>query len=379
LQKSLISIKIAIIIASVSLIAIASAVLFTPDFGSQPTITQNEKIGLIVNAPSNTITLEELSDIYSEASSTGVGRTNLYLFWNLIEPEKRNFDWQQSDILMNLNKQNNLKVTLYFSLINGKTLGPFPDWIGRPSLNSISEDNTVNVLDAILTRYDTIDTVIIAGDTDIHFRHSEQNIPVYKELFNGVYNKLKEKHPGVKLGNSFSLHGVINKNLGHIVQELDVGDFVAFSYFPVDTLNEINKTPQEARNDLDTIFNLIPTDKTVGIFEISWSTDDFVNGNQNDQTDFVNTVFDFYHENESKLEFVTWYRQYDREEGTCVIDPETVEGAISIGDSSGLGSSEFVTERLGHYICSAGLIDFEGNPKPAWNEFSSEVQMSTKS
>ena len=375
----MINVKIGIIITVAVVVAIASAILFTPDSGFQPVITQNEKIGLIVNAPSNTITLEDLNEIYSQASSIGIGRNNLYLFWNLIEPEKRNFDWQQSDILMNLNKQNNLKVTLYFSLINGKTLGPFPDWMGNPSLNSISEDNTVNVLDAILTRYEIIDTVIIAGDTDIHFRYNEQNIPVYKELFNGVYNKLKEKHPEVKLGNSFSLHGVINKNLGHIVEELDVGDFVAFSYFPVDTLNEINKTPQDARNDLDTIFNLIPTEKTVGIFGISWSTDDFVNGNQNDQADFVNIVFDFYHENESKLEFVTWYRQNDRQEGTCVIDPETVEGEVSVGGSSSFGSSEFVAERLGHYICSTGLMDFDGNPKPAWDEFSSEVQMSSKS
>jgi len=375
----MISVKIAIIIASISLIAISSALLFTPDLDIQPAITQNEKIGLIVNTPSNTITLDELNEIYSQASSTGVGRNNLYLFWNLIEPEKRNYDWQQSDILMNLNKQNNLKVTLYFSLINGKTLGPFPDWIGNPSLNSISKDNLVNVLDAILTRYEIIDTVIIAGDADIHFRYNEQNIPVYNELFNEVYNKLKEKHPEIKLGNSFSLHGIINKNLGHIVQELDVGDFVAFSYFPVDTLNEINKTPQEARSDLDSIFSLIPIEKPVGIFEISWSTDDFVNGNQNDQADFVNIVFDFFHENESKLEFVTWYRQNDRQEGTCVIDPETVEGQVSVGGSSSFGSSEFVAERLGNYICSAGLVDSDGNPKPAWDEFSREVQMSLKS
>ncbi len=375
----MISVKIAIIIASISLIAISSALLFTPDLDIQPAITQNEKIGLIVNTPSNTITLDELNEIYSQASSTGVGRNNLYLFWNLIEPEKRNYDWQQSDILMNLNKQNNLKVTLYFSLINGKTLGPFPDWIGNPSLNSISKDNLVNVLDAILTRYEIIDTVIIAGDAAIHFRYNEQNIPVYNELFNEVYNKLKEKHPEIKLGNSFSLHGIINKNLGHIVQELDVGDFVAFSYFPVDTLNEINKTPQEARSDLDSIFSLIPIEKPVGIFEISWSTDDFVNGNQNDQADFVNIVFDFFHENESKLEFVTWYRQNDRQEGTCVIDPETVEGQVSVGGSSSFGSSEFVAERLGNYICSAGLVDSDGNPKLAWDEFSREVQMSLKS
>jgi hypothetical protein len=373
------NVKIGIIITVVAIAAIATAVMFSSHLGTEPTITQNEKIGLIVNTPSNTITLEELNDIYSEASSTGIGRNNLYLFWNLIEPERGNFDWQQSDMLMNFNKQNNLKVTLYFSLINGKTLGPFPDWIGKPSLNSVSEDSTVNVLDAILTRYDIIDSVIIAGDTDIHFRFNEQNIPVYKELFNGVYDRLKEKHPEVKFGNSFSLHGVINKNLGHIVQELDVGDFVAFSYFPVDTLNEINKTPQEARNDLDIILKLVPTEKTIGIFEISWSTDEFVNGDQKDQAAFVNTVFDFYQDNESKLEFVTWYRQYDRQEGTCVVDPETVEGGISVGGTSGLGSSEYVAERLGHYVCSAGLIDTDGNPKPAWNEFNREVQMSSNS
>jgi hypothetical protein len=373
----LINVKIGLIITIAAVAAIASAVMFAPNLGTQPTITQNEKIGLIVNTPSNSITLEELNDIYLQATSTGVGRNNLYLFWNLIEPEKRNFDWQQSDILMSFNQQNNLKVTLYFSLINGKTLGPFPDWIGKPSLNSVTEDSMVNVLDAILTRYDIIDTVIIAGDTDIHFRYNEQNIPVYKELFNGVYSQIKEKHPEVKFGNSFSLHGVINKNLDHIVQELDVGDFFAFSYFPVDALNEINKTPQEARNDLDSILNLVPSGKTIGIFEISWSTDEFVNGNTKDQTDFVNTVFDFYQDNESKLEFVTWYRQYDRQEGTCVIDPETVEGSISISGASGLGSSEYVAERLGHYICSAGLIETDGKPKPAWDEFSREVQMSS--
>lgn len=375
----MINVKIGIIITVAVSVAIASAVLFAPDLGNQSTITQNQKIGLIINAPSNEITIDELGDIYSKASSTGVGRNNLYLFWNLIEPEKGNFDWRQSDILMKLNQQNNLKVTLYFSVINGQTLGPFPSWIGKPSLTSISEENLVNVLNAILNRYENIDTVIIAGDTDIHFRYNEQNIPVYKELFNGVYETLKEKHPQVKFANSFSLHGVINKNLEHIVEELNVGDFYAFSYFPVDSLNEINKTPLQARNDLDLLLELVPSEKSIGIFEISWSTDEFVNGNKKDQADFIDEVFDFYNENESKIEFLTWYRQYDRQKDSCIVDPSTVEASVSIGGSSGIGSSEYVAQRLGHYICSAGLIENNGNPKPAWNEFSSEVQMSAKS
>jgi hypothetical protein len=361
------------------IVGIALAFLFLSEINVIPIVSlQNEKIGLIVNTPTNQISIDDLRNYYSQASSTGIGRNNLYLFWNLVEPEKENYDWQQSDILMSFNKQNDLKVTLYFSVINGETLGPFPNWIGKPSIKSISEDNLVRVLDAILTRYDIIDSVIIAGDTDAQFRNNEQNIPVYEELFNGMYDKLKEKHPQVKFGNAFSLHGVINKNLSHIVEELDMGDFVAFSYFPVDALNEINKTPLTATEDLTQMLEIVPN-KKIGIFEISWSTSDFVGGSQEMQTEFVKIVFDFYQKNESKLEFVTWYRQFDRPEGTCQIDSKDVEGTVSIGDSSEFGSSEFVIERLSHYICSAGLIDTDGNPKPAWDEFSREVKMSSNS
>jgi len=200
------------IITAVVIAGIASAFLLSTESENEPPIIiHNEKIGLIVNTPTNEISINDLSNYYSQASSTGIGRNNLYLFWNLVEPEKENYDWQQSDILMSFNKQNDLKVTLYFSIINGETLGPFPKWIGKPSIKSISEDNLVRVLDAILTRYDIIDYVIIAGDTDAQFRYNERNIPVYEELFNGMYERLKEKHPQVKLGNEFSLHGVINK------------------------------------------------------------------------------------------------------------------------------------------------------------------------
>jgi hypothetical protein len=367
------------IIAALAISAIASTFLISPDPNTQPpTISHNEKLGLIINTPTSETTLQSLDNIFSKASSTGIGRSNVYMFWNAVEPEKQQYNWDQYDVLMSFNKQNNLKVTLYFSIINGKTLGPFPDWIGKPSLISISEDSLVKVLDAVLTRYHIVDTLIISGDTDEHFRYNENNLPVYQELFNKVYDRLKAKHPDVKIGNAFSLHGVLNKNLGHIIKELDNGDFVAFSYFPTDSLNEINKTPQEAQSDLEKIFELVPNNK-VAIYEISWSTDDFVGGSQMDQKDFLKVVFDFYQENESQLEFVTWYRLYDKPEGTCEIDPETVEGGISIGGGSGLGGSEFVIERLSNYICNAGLLDIDGNSKLGWDEFKKQVQMNTNS
>ena len=334
----------------------------------------NEKIGLVINSPNPSITLQELEQIYSKASDTGIGRSNVYLFWNTIEPVRGEYDWQQSDVLMSFNKKNNLKVTLYFSLINGETLGPFPDWIGKPSLNSIGEDRVIRVLDAILSRYDIIDTVIFSGETESQFRFYEQNIPVFKELFSGVYEKIKQKHPDVKMGNAFALHNVLNKNLQHIVSDLAIGDFVAFSYFPIDTLNEIVKTPQQAKQDLQQAFELAGNN-TVGIFEIGWSTSDFVNGDDSAQTEFLAKSFEYYTENESELEFFIWYRQYDKPEGTCIVKEHQVgDDTLSI-EGSGLGSSEYVAERLSHYICNAGLISDDGVPKSGWKELKRQITM----
>ena len=339
-----------------------------------PTQKTNEKIGLVINSPKQSTTLQDLDEIYSTAASSGIGRSNVYLFWNLVEPVRGEFDWKQSDALMSFNKKNNLKVTLYFSIINGETLGPFPSWIGKPPLQSLGEDRVTSVLDAILSRYDIVDTVILAGDTESQFRFYEQNIPVYKELFNGVYDKTKEKHPDVKIGNAFALHQVMNKDLSHIVTDLAIGDFVAFSYSPVDTLNDIVKTPQEAKEELQQVFDLAG-DKKVGIFEISWSTSDIIGGSDSTQAEFLEKSFEFFTENESELEFFTWYRQYDKPDGSCVIEESEIgDDTISVG-GSGFGSSEHIIERLNNYICNAGLIDTENTPKQSWNVFKKQIQM----
>ena len=73
---------------------------------------------------------------------------------------------------------------------------------------------------------------------------------------------------------------------------------------------------------------------------------------------------------------MTWFRQYDRQVRTCATEEPEIEGeSVSIGGGSGLGSSEYVIERLDYYICNSGLFDTEGNSKSSWNEFKNQVQM----
>ena len=337
--------------------------------------TNNESIGMVINSPSSSVTLKQLDEIFTDASSSGIGRSNVYLYWNVIEPVEGKFDWLQSDILMGLNEKNNHKVTLYFSIINGETLGPFPKWIGKPTLNGINQDELVTVLDAVLSRYHIIDSVIIAGDTESQFRYNERFIPVYQELFSNVYDEIKQKHPDVKFGNSFALHNVLNKNLNNVVEELALGDFVAFSYTPTDTLNEISKNPDEAIEDLNKIFEIVPN-KKIGFFELSWSTSNFVEGNDDSQKIFVEKLFDFYAQNESNIEFMTWFRYIDQQASSCVTEEQKIgDQTITLGGGSSLGTSEHVIERLNQYNCNTGFVDVNQNGKIGWNEFKTQIQM----
>ena len=230
-------------------------------------------------------------------------------------------------------------------------------------------------MDAVLSRYHIIDSVIIAGDTESYFRYQEPFIPVYEELFSNVYDEIKQKHPDVKFGNSFALHNVLNKNLNNVVEELALGDFVAFSYTPTDTLNEISKNPDEAIEDLNRIFEIVPN-KKIGFFELSWSTSNFVEGNDDSQKIFVEKLFDFYAQNESNIEFMTWFRYIDQQASSCVTEEQKIgDQTITLGGGSSMGTSEHVIERLNQYNCNTGFVDVNQNGKIGWNEFKTQIQM----
>ena len=336
------------------------------DSFSNQSILQNEKIGLVINTINPPKSMDDLEEAYKVASTSGAGRTNLYVHWNQLEPEEGNFDWRVTDIMMKLNEKYNLKTTLFFSVINADRLGPFPSWMGNQALGQTLEDETIRVLDSILSRYENIDYVIFAGDIDYHFQRASGSIPTYIEFFDDVYSEIKSNHPDVQIGNSMSLENVLNKGMEpggsfELTPKLEMGDFIALSYKPIDTIGDINRTPQEAIDNLKQSIEIFPSHQ-LAFFEISWSTSDFVNGNSNDQAEFIKSSLNFFEENESKIEFFTISRWFDKPKGSCVSqDIRTIEG-------SGFSSNSFRLDRVDEYVCNSGLIDTNQNEKPSWTQ-----------
>jgi len=348
---------------------------------SNETIPQNEKIGLVINTITPPKSIDDIEDAYKVASTSGAGRTNLYVHWSQLEPEKGTFDWTTTDLIMKLNDKYNFKTTLFFSVINADRLGPFPSWMGNQALGESLESETTRVLDAILSRYDNIDYVIFAGDIDYHFQRASGSIPIYKEFFEDISFEVKSKHPNVKIGNSISLENIINKGMQtggafELTPQLEMGDFIAFSYKPTNIVGDIARTPDAiptgkdsiwpAMDDLEKSIEMFPNSK-IAFFEIGWSTSEFVNGNNSDQEQFIKNSLNFFEENESNIEFFTISRLYDKPQGTCVSqDIETISG-------SSFSSNTYRLERIDAYVCNSGLIDINQNPKPAWAQFKTNI------
>jgi hypothetical protein len=173
------------------------------------------------------------------------------------------------------------------------------------------------------------------------------------------------------MGNAFSLNNVLNKNLTNYVSDLaDTGDFVGFTYLPVDRINDMAKTPDQARKDLDKVLEMVPNNK-IAFFELSWSTASDIGGSETSQEEFIKTAYGFYRQNKSKIEFFNWYRMYDRAEGTCIIDQKFSESQISLTNND-----QYVRERLGTYICNTGVLKVDNSAKSGWTELKKQISSS---
>jgi hypothetical protein len=373
--------SIGIAVGSTAAIAITVFLLvISPQLQNQPQpqnptqpgvqVTPNPKLGLVIWPPAERPTVTDLHNTFIQAGPTGMGRGNVYISWPTIEPQQGQYNWQLYDILMGMNREQHLKVTLYFSIINNDVFGPFPNWLGKPNLDEKLANETANTLDAILSRYYIVDYVIIGGNIDSYFKDHPNDIPKYVDFFNSVYAKLKEKHPNVKFGNWFSLNNVVNEYEGDMVAKLTQGDFVAYSYAPVDLIYYQNNDPDKEGKNLQKMLDYAGG-KKIALMEVGWSTDKSINGTQDDQVKFMKIVFDFYRKNQSQFEFLTWYRQYDRPYDACY-------SGLNANIQTGFGNQNLMNNTAS-YICGTGLIDVNKNPKPAWDEFKKQIEMSPNS
>ncbi len=201
-------------------------------------------------------------------------------------------------------------------------------------------------------------------DADSHFERHPGMLGAYNDLFAEVRGALAESHPGVMVGNAVSLDRIINRGNEAFVDGLAAGDFVAFTYRPVNLLNEVSRTPQGAMADMAEMLR-IAGGRQVALLEAGWTSAGDVGGDEEAQAEFAAALAGLA-ASEPRIEFATWYRMHDREAGTCEVAAADAGGSLLATDDG-----EYAASALGSYVCGAGLLRADGSPKPAWEALAS--------
>lgn len=132
---------------------------------------------------------------------------------------------------------------------------------------------------------------------------------------------------------------------------IDFEDVIDFSYFPgIDTF-----APSAAADVAATLFQLAETagKKTIVLSQVGFSTDPLSGGSTDAQQKFFTTLFGAVIAQRSRFALVNVVELYDAPASTCA------QWAADQGDTA--------DGPLSAYVCSLGLFEQDGSPRPAWN------------
>ncbi|MBK8252872.1 MAG: hypothetical protein IPK82_09410 [Polyangiaceae bacterium] len=132
---------------------------------------------------------------------------------------------------------------------------------------------------------------------------------------------------------------------------IDFEDVIDFSYFPgIDTF-----APSAAADVAATLFQLAETvgKKTIVLSQVGFSTNPFSGGSTDAQQKFFTTLFGAVIAQRSRFALVNVVELHDAPTSSCA------QWATDQGDTA--------DGPLAAYVCSLGLFEQDGSPRPAWN------------
>ncbi len=190
----------------------------------------------------------------------------------------------------------------------------------------------------------------------------------YKTFLTAVIAHLHTVKPGVKIGVTVTLYGLIGQSAAGataatgISNLLSVVDEIGLTYYPLDS-NFMMKDPSVVATDFAAVFTTLPSTTTVFIQEIGYSTSSSCGGSTANQVSFIDQIFSAWDLHASRIPFLAFLRMNDLSNAN----------ATSIATSFGLGgNAAFVA-----YLQTLGFRTYSGPSsfKSGWTELQNQTHL----
>ncbi len=292
-------------------------------------------------------------------SGGSVGHT--YTSWGGVEYEPGEYDWEMLDYMMELNELYGFDMSLVISIIYTNQIGELPDEVGFNGFDDARlKEHFADYAIRVADRYENLEYLEIGNEVNIYLGEHPDEVDEFREFYSYVYDRVKERHPGLKVGTVFAYHYAKDTNTTYIIEELaDVGDFNAFTLYIHGDKFAFNRSVEEAQEYFDGIDSVSP--KPWAMTETGWSSSETLHSSEEKQAEYVEEVYSILEEKKGRVLFLTWFDSHDVGSG-C---EEAAESFITEGMTVDAEYLDYFEE----FICTQGLRTADDEPKLGWGEW----------
>ena len=325
------------------------------------------KIGMIVNAAQDD-PQEGLYPALRLVKENGVQVVHTYLWWEHIERTPGERFWIWHDFLLGYPIQEGFEVSLVIPVIHTAVRGSIPDDLedlpfDDPEFIQRFTDFVLDVVDRYPVQY-----LGIGNEVNDYFVDHRAEIPAYERFFLEVKRAVQDQHPEIKVAMTFAFHDAEKSGSVDIIQKLNLGDFLPVTLYLYNQGFVFNRDPLELEANLDRILNLAG-DKPIAFAEIGWSTAESLQGNQDEQAEFLKEAFRLLAEHQDQIEYLAWFALHDNTLET------SYESALTfIPHRPDLAQDQAFMTVFVDFLNYMGLLESDGTAKKAWESFQEESE-----
>ncbi|MBN2330482.1 MAG: hypothetical protein JXC85_01580 [Candidatus Aenigmarchaeota archaeon] len=325
----------------------------------------NRKLAMVVSPAGEGPEFAEFVQAFNIARNSGVQTVHHTVTWGDVEVLAGSPVWTIQDFMFGMLRSKDLEASVGFRVIHTSVIGDLPGDVNFTSFDDpdFIDGYTRFILDYIERYKDVIAYVEIGNEVDIYLHAHPDELDAYATFYREVYGSIKERYPDLPVGTIFAYHEIRNNNEQRIYERLPIGDFDAFTLYIYSPGFVFDHEPMELLTYLAEIENLTG-DRRFALTEVGWNTNEGLGGKESDQLELVSLFFDYLEQAPGRLQFMSYFALHDWEKEDCLLGGETF---FQPGDSM-IEDEEFM-DVFSDFLCYLGIINNDGTPKLAWQEW----------
>jgi hypothetical protein len=207
-----------------------------------------------------------------------------------------------------------------------------------------------------------VNYILLGNEVDNYFDAHPGEVTGFMSLLKLSIAQLHQDLPGVKVGTITTFSSLQNPQLFRTLTQYS--DFIDYTYYPLGAnwqMEPVSVAPGDLAN-----MSAAAANKQFGFTEIGYSASTQSSSSDQQQADFLQTVFQTLDTFGTQVAYVNWASLADSSPDVCE----------AYANSQGLTTN---VDTFCAYAEYTGLLTYEDQPRPAWNIFVQEMQASTQS